>query len=688
MKQFLGLILYFVVVFVTQASDVNSDTVNNVLRGELEDAVVVGNKQRGLEITPSQQLKGKALQNLNAHSVADAIRYFSGVQIKDYGGVGGVKTIDVRGMGSNHVGVFYDGVELGNAQNGQVDLGKFSLDNMESITLYNGQRSALLQSAKEFSSAGSVYLRTATPIFSGDKLFNIEARMRTGSFGLANPSVRAEFKLSRNVCLTAGAEYTYATGKYKFRYRKFFSDGSLAWDTTALRQNGDIHALRVEAGVFGVLQRGKWNAKVYYYDSERGIPGAIVNNVWKNSQRQWDRNFFVQGGINYKFDCFNGRIYEFQVSGKYARDYMHYLNPDTVLMYTDNKFRQDELYLSFANRLTLLPCWDVSLSVDWQWNKLNSTLTDFLYPQRNMMLVALATSWLPQGKSGKWRFQASLLESFIWDKINPLNQASHHKKNHKITPSLVASWSPMEYPQLTLLAFYKKIFRMPTFNDLYYTDIGNANLEPEYATQYNLGGRYSLWFEQGLLQNLQFGADAYFNFVDNKIVAVPKGNSQYRWMMLNIGKVRITGLDFRASLSLLLPGKVNLQGQLNYTYQRAKDYSDPSDNTDFAGTYKGQIAYIPMHSGSAILQAAWRGIGVNYSFIYVGERWHNSSNIPANYEQPWYTHDLAVSYSFHIAGGETKVSFELNNLFNQQYEVIQNYPMPGRNWRVILSFKI
>lgn len=162
MKQFLGLILYFVVVFVTQASDVNSDTVNNVLRGELEDAVVVGNKQRGLEITPSQQLKGKALQNLNAHSVADAIRYFSGVQIKDYGGVGGVKTIDVRGMGSNHVGVFYDGVELGNAQNGQVDLGKFSLDNMESITLYNGQRSALLQSAKEFSSAGSVYLRTAT----------------------------------------------------------------------------------------------------------------------------------------------------------------------------------------------------------------------------------------------------------------------------------------------------------------------------------------------------------------------------------------------------------------------------------------------------------------------------------------------------------------------------------------------
>lgn len=32
------------------------------------------------------------------------------------------------------------GIELGNAQNGTVDLGRFSLDNMESVTLYNGQK--------------------------------------------------------------------------------------------------------------------------------------------------------------------------------------------------------------------------------------------------------------------------------------------------------------------------------------------------------------------------------------------------------------------------------------------------------------------------------------------------------------------------------------------------------------------
>ncbi len=67
---------------------------------------------------------------------------FPGVQIKDYGGIGGLKTINIRSMGTQHVGVFFDGIQLGNAQNGQIDLGRFSLDNMESISLYNGRRKA------------------------------------------------------------------------------------------------------------------------------------------------------------------------------------------------------------------------------------------------------------------------------------------------------------------------------------------------------------------------------------------------------------------------------------------------------------------------------------------------------------------------------------------------------------------
>lgn len=111
---------------------------------QVEEVVVTGHVVRK-EVIPVQELSGEQLHKLSSHNVADALRYFSGIQIKDYGGVGGLKTVNIRSMGTNHVGVFYDGIELGNAQNGTVDLGRFSLDNMEAVTLYNGQKSAVFQ---------------------------------------------------------------------------------------------------------------------------------------------------------------------------------------------------------------------------------------------------------------------------------------------------------------------------------------------------------------------------------------------------------------------------------------------------------------------------------------------------------------------------------------------------------------
>ncbi len=84
----------------------------------------------------------------------------------------------------------------------------------------------------------------------------------------------------------------------------------------------------------------------------------------------------------------------------------------------------------------------------------------------------------------------------------------------------------------------------------------------------------------------------------------------------------------------------------------------------------------------------WRGWSLNYSWIYVGERWHNSSNIEVNHEQPWYTHDLSLFKEGRLKGVGYRLGLEVNNLLNQQYEVIANYPMPGRNFKVILSVNL
>ena len=125
------------------------------------DNVTVRSKIRYHETILPQTLKGEELEKVNAHSVADALRFMSGVQLKDYGGIGGLKTVNLRSLGSQHVGIYYDGIELGNAQNGVIDLGQFSLDNVEEVSVYQGQRSAIIQTASDFANAGSIYIRTA-----------------------------------------------------------------------------------------------------------------------------------------------------------------------------------------------------------------------------------------------------------------------------------------------------------------------------------------------------------------------------------------------------------------------------------------------------------------------------------------------------------------------------------------------
>lgn len=650
----------------------------------LSEVNVVREYKPYIEVIPAQKLTGEQLQRLNSLSVADAVRYFSGVQLKDYGGVGGVKTLDIRSMGTNHMGVFYDGIQLGNAQNGQIDLGKFSLDNIEEVSLYNGQKSDIFQPAKDFGSAGTIYLRTRCPKFEVNKRTNVKVLFRTGSFGLVNPSLLVEQKINKNVSASVNAEYMDANGKYKFRYRKVFSDGTLAWDTTATRRNGDLYSLRLEGGLYGSLKGGKWNAKAYCYDSERGIPGAIVNNVWKTSQRQWDRNFFVQGSFQKRI----GSRYELLLNAKYAHDKMRYLNPDTTLMYLDNKFKQEEMYVSAANKVKLMRDWEVNLSIDYTYNTLDASLTNFAYPIRHSVLAALATAYKWRG----WKAQASLLGTFVTDKSTASSGTGSvtKRKNSfdEYTPAVFLSYKPVESFPLNFRAFYKKIFRMPTFNDLYYTDIGNANLKPEYVSQYNIGFQYQSALDCGILTGLSMRADAYYNEVTDKIIAVPKGTGQYRWMMMNIGKVKIRGVDVNAQARFALPYEIEADINLSYTYQKAQDYTDSADNEPGAGTYKGQISYIPWHNGSVVGHLTWRRVEVNYSFIYVGERYHNSSNIRANYEQPWYTHDLSAGYSFNVGKVRMKLSAEVNNLLNQYYDVIQNYPMPGRNYKAILKIEI
>ena len=635
--------------FVSQngAQFLNADTTHM----RVIEEVTVQSELRHHETILPQKISGEMLHRVSAHSVADALRFMSGIQIKDYGGIGGIKTVNIRSMGSQHVGIYYDGIELGNAQNGQIDLGQLSLDNISEISVYNGQRSALLQTASDLVNAGSVYIRTQAPQLSDKQSSHRRVKLQIGSSQLLRTSFLWEHRLNDHWQIGTNVEAMAGNGRYHFTYRRLNYDGSVAYDTTAVRHNGDLQSLRAEANIWYRNQDNETaHIKAYTYQSNRGIPGAIVNNVWRRGERQSDSNTFIQGQWQKDVTSY----YSFRMMGKYAYYGTHYVNKDATTLMIDQQYQQQEAYVSMTHLLALKSWWNIALSYDARYNTLWSDRPLFATPHRWSHLVGIASAIDLRNV----QMQGNVVYSYY----NTSTKDSHNVQSN-ITPAFFINYSPIKNKALLFHAFVKQSFRMPTFNDLYYTEIGNANLNPEKAFQSTIGVKYKF-----------FNIDLYHNRVDDKIVAYPKGQ-QFRWTMLNLGKVIINGVDFQAQQQWKLNKDTKLFAHLQYTLQQAEDRTDA--NTSY---YKDQIPYTPWHSGSATMSLDWKNLALTYNFVYTGERYCQQENIAYNHLQPWYTSDLSINGQFKIGGMQMQATIQVNNLFDQQYDVIINYPMPGRQY--------
>ncbi len=106
---------------VTTTSD-PTDVMQNTLRtiDEVEITARPLSKQVS-SISPTQQMSAEQLKAIAAHTAADAVRHFAGTNVKDYGGIGGLKTVSVRGLGATHTAESYDDAVVSNCLAGQVD---------------------------------------------------------------------------------------------------------------------------------------------------------------------------------------------------------------------------------------------------------------------------------------------------------------------------------------------------------------------------------------------------------------------------------------------------------------------------------------------------------------------------------------------------------------------------------------
>ena len=625
-----------------------------------EVQVVDSRKHHTLTSTaPLHVMDHGEMLRMGVTDMADALHRLPGITLRDYGGAGGMKTVSVRGFGAKHTGVSYDGVMLSECQSGEIDLSRYSLDNVGSLSLVIGDNDDIFIPARQATTPASINIQTMS-LPTDDVRPHLTTQLKFGSFGYVSPFLKYEQNVNERFALSAVGEYTYAENDYPYTIKNGIET------IEDRRKNSRMNSGHGELNfLWTISPSDRLSGKVYYYDNDRQLPGQVF--YYSNTSRETlrDRNLF--GQLMYQ-----KRLSEklsLKLNGKFNWSASLYDDGMVASQIQDANYWQREYYTSAC--LLYLPRqeWAFDYSVDYAHNNLNSTLDTDVRPYRNTLLQSATAKY----RTHRLTVMGRLLYSLY---LNGAKQGASAEDMRRLSPSLSLSY--LLLPNLHVRASFKEIFRAPTFNENYFFHYGSKDLHPERTEQLNVGMTWTGDFGR---TSLQTTFDGYYNIVKDMIVAVPF--NMFVWNCVNVGKVRVLGLDFTLNASHQLTKRQTLTLSGYYSYQRAQNRADET-----SPYYNNQIAYTPEHSCSAAL--AWENPWVNVSthLTTVSERWSTNAHIEGTRVKGYYELGASAYRRFHIGRSMMELRLDLKNLTDKQYEIVGSYPMPGRSYQISLNYKL
>lgn len=607
---------------------------------QLQEVVILQNKQEQFETSKKHsEIDSLTLNRYNTSSLADLLANQSTIHIKSYGN-GNIVSTSMRGGNANHTALLWNGLNIQNTMLGQPDLSIVPTALFNNVSLEYGGGSAIWGSG---AIGGSIHLQNNTGFNQG---FKTKLQMSLGSFD--SRKISSGVLLSYKKIVSNTVIY-YNTCGNNYNYK----------DTTD-KENPNkqvTHANYISKGLmqelsFLVTPFQKINIRAWYNVVNRNLPSFTGVTAKKN---QVDDNLKLNADWNYTKRNLNSiiRLGYFNDKLNYNDTLSNYLvsknTIKTFIAESDNTYKyknhQINLGANFTNYKSVL--FSASKNEDTSYYHNLTKLTFFAAYKLSLL-------------NSKFNYNLVIRKEFTSQTEIPFTG------NTGIRYQLVK--------QLAAKVNANSSFRQPSLSDLYWNPGGNPNLKPEES--YEIDGGLELNYSKNNFSALIEAT--YFNrHVKNWIMWLPSEKSY--WIPRNLPNVYSRGTETKTELTYLKKD-ILLKLIINTAYVLSTNQEKISENDNSVGR---QLIYTPRYNGQATLLLNYKNISLLFNNNYTGYRFTTADN--TSWLSPYYLANVKFSYSYSFSTVNMKLFGSINNVFNKNYVVVQNTPMPLRNYEVGIS---
>lgn len=618
----------------------------------VEDSSLAGDKS---QFSKTIEISAKEIQSFN--DVGEVLKLKSSLQLKDYGGYGATKTVSSRGMSSENTIVLFNNVKVTDLRSGIFDFSKISSNSIDKIEVY---KSADTKSS-HIAAGGIVKITSGN---SNRNSMNLMLKADGDGYkGISGSYNKADAEISYGI----KAEYGESENRYDFE----FSGNKYERKNAQFEKgfiSGDLN-----------FKKSNYVLKLYshYSHFKNGIPGFVVTNNVASSKAENETNSSLSI-IN--FDYLFNKDLTFNSTLSYHNQLSIYEDPDNELFYQEKRKESRMNEVTLLNRFNY-KFFNSNLSAGYEYNyadvsgmnhidNLDKPISNFRYNHK--LFGSLASTFhdvLGLLKTTTVSFH------FTYDFIDEKLGYDKHTEGRSFNVSFATR--PSGIKNLIFKAHYFDSFRNPTLNERYFSSLFfPSDLVAEKYKGFDLGFDYQFNF---------FGktniAVSYFNIDgEDKIVWLPGRGGIHR--PTNYGKVKTVGLEAEIN-KYLLNDQLRLDVIYNLTDARNKNYYGPGDNS-----YDKYLIYSPVHRLSVNASVSYNDFDIALFTHFESERFFSKDNTKRNRLKHFFVTDISATYNFRLFSKRNSVTLKVHNVLNENYFVVQSYPMPLKNFLITYKLEI